>query len=188
MPFGCFAQAAAAAAGGLELDQVAWWRRRTCGAASHTRGRGWGDSPRAAVGCAGFSDFSACRSMALDAIFSEGWARDIERQVHADEESKRRAEAGYAAAEVEHERHGWRHACRSGADGDVTGEYDDLESEHPSKRQKLPGQVGVLMVCQSNLARSPAAAAVFLQKAEEVGTGDQFFVDSCGLGGGNPVS
>eukprot|EP01043_Picozoa_sp_COSAG02_P125109 COSAG02_NODE_62230_length_266_cov_0.910180_1_plen_24_part_01 len=24
--------------------------------------------------------------MALDAIFSEGWAKDIERQVHADEE------------------------------------------------------------------------------------------------------
>ena len=44
--------------------------------------------------------------MALDAIFSESWAQDIEEQVHADEESKRRAEAGYAAAEVEHERHG----------------------------------------------------------------------------------
>ncbi len=150
-------------------------------------------SPQVVVGCAGSRDCfrPLCRnigSMALDAIFSEGWAKDIERQVHADEESKRRAEAGYAAAEVEHERHGWRHACRSGADGDVTGEYDDLESEHPSKRQKLPGQVGVLMVCQSNLARSPAAAAVFFQKAEAVGTADQFFVDSCGLGGGNPVS
>jgi hypothetical protein len=82
----------------------------------------------------------------------------------------------------------WRHACRSGADGDVTGEYDELESEHPSKRQKLPGQVGVLMVCQNNLARSPAAAAVFYQKAGAVGTAEQFFVDSCGLGGGNPVS
>jgi hypothetical protein len=126
--------------------------------------------------------------MALDAIFSEGWAKDIEQKVHADEESKRRAEAGYAAAELEHERLGWRNACRSGADGDVTGEYDELENEHPSKRQKLPGQVGVLMVCQTNLARSPAAAAVFYQKAEAVGTGDQFFVDSCGLGGGNPVS
>ena len=87
-----------------------------------------------------------------------------------------------------HPRSRWRHACRVGADGDVTGEYDELESEHPSKRQKLPGQVGVLMVCQSNLARSPAAAAVFYQKAAAVGTAEQFFVDSCGLGGGNPVS
>ena len=124
--------------------------------------------------------------MALEAIYGESWAKDIEKKVHADDESKRRAEAGYAAAELEHERLGWRHACRTGADGDVTGEYDDAE-ELPHKRQRLPGQVGVLMVCQTNLARSPAAGAVFYQKAEAVGTGDQFYVDSCGLGGGNPV-
>jgi protein-tyrosine-phosphatase len=55
------------------------------------------------------------------------------------------------------------------------------------KCQRTGAQIGVLMVCHTNLDRSPAAAAVFHSKAEAVGAGACFFVDSASTGGGNPV-
>eukprot|EP01048_Picozoa_sp_COSAG05_P042492 COSAG05_NODE_22981_length_261_cov_0.629630_1_plen_65_part_01 len=61
--------------------------------------------------------------MALEAIYHEPWAREIELRVLKDDESKRRADAGLLAAELEHERLGWRNGCRQGAEAGVSGEY-----------------------------------------------------------------
>ena len=129
--------------------------------------------------------------MALEAIYHEPWAQEIEVRVLKDDESKRRADAGLLAAELEHERLGWRNGCRQGAEAGVSGEYENragaMLSDGRGKRQRVGGKIGVLMICQSNLDRSPAAAAVFHAKAEAVGAGNCFFVDSASTGGGSPV-
>ena len=44
-------------------------------------------------------------------------------------------------------------------------------------------RIGVLFVCMGNICRSPAAEAVFRQKAAERGVLDAFSIDSCGTGG-----
>ena len=126
--------------------------------------------------------------MALEAIYHEPWAREIELKVLQDEDSKRRADAGKMAAELEHERLGWRNGCRQGAEADVSGRYNDAAGravDHPDRKRARPGgQIGVIMVCQTNLDRSPAAAAVFHNKAELVGAGHCFFVDSASTAAG----
>jgi hypothetical protein len=48
------------------------------------------------------------------------------------------------------------------------------------------GKTGVLFVCLGNICRSPAAEAVFKAVLAREGVADQFDVDSCGTGGGNP--
>ena len=124
--------------------------------------------------------------MALAAIFADDEVKEIEDKVIKDEDSKRRAESGHAAAEIAHESRGWRNGVRTGAEADVSGAYSDDE-EPDGKRQRTADQIGVLMVCQTNLARSPAAAAVFHSKAKAVHCGHAFYTDSPSLGGGNAV-
>jgi len=46
--------------------------------------------------------------------------------------------------------------------------------------------VGVIFVCLGNICRSPAAEAVFTQCVKDAGLSDQFDIDGCGTGGGNP--
>ena len=125
----------------------------------------------------------------LETIFMQPWAKAIERKVLADMESKRQADSGMAATMLEHERLGWRNACRAVPEDDaVETAKRGLEdsSGHGGKRQRT-GQVSILMVCMNNLARSPAAALVFVAKAQAAGVADRFYVDSCGCGGGAPV-
>jgi protein-tyrosine phosphatase len=43
--------------------------------------------------------------------------------------------------------------------------------------------ISVLFVCLGNICRSPLAEGVFRHKAESLGLGDRFFLDSAGCGG-----
>jgi len=47
-------------------------------------------------------------------------------------------------------------------------------------------KTGVLFVCLGNICRSPTAEAVFNDVVQKAGVADQFHIDSCGTGGGNP--
>ena len=40
-------------------------------------------------------------------------------------------------------------------------------------------------IATGNICRSPSAEAVFKDKVAKAGLTDSFFIDSCGLGGGN---
>ncbi|GMH36166.1 hypothetical protein BSKO_04034 [Bryopsis sp. KO-2023] len=48
------------------------------------------------------------------------------------------------------------------------------------------GKIGVLFVCLGNICRSPTAEAMFTSVVQEAGLDNQFEIDSCGTGGGNP--
>lgn len=48
------------------------------------------------------------------------------------------------------------------------------------------GRKGILMLCLGNICRSPAAEAVMNGILDARDLKDQFFVDSCGTGGGSP--
>ncbi len=44
----------------------------------------------------------------------------------------------------------------------------------------------IVITCAGNICRSPTAEAVFRAVVERAGMQDQFVIDSCGTGGGNP--
>uniref|UniRef100_A0A7S2XZB6 Phosphotyrosine protein phosphatase I domain-containing protein n=1 Tax=Fibrocapsa japonica TaxID=94617 RepID=A0A7S2XZB6_9STRA len=47
------------------------------------------------------------------------------------------------------------------------------------------GKTKVIFVCLGNICRSPTAEAVFDKKVQDAGRQDQFFIESCGTGGGS---
>lgn len=67
----------------------------------------------------------------------------------------------------------------------------DIGIEHicpliASDVQAAGSQTGVLFVCLGNICRSPTAEAVFHDVVSKAGVADNFVIDSCGTGGGNP--
>jgi protein-tyrosine phosphatase len=47
----------------------------------------------------------------------------------------------------------------------------------------VSARTSLLFVCLGNICRSPLAEAIFVHLAQARGAGEQFLVDSCGLGG-----
>lgn len=125
----------------------------------------------------------------LEAIFMQPWAKKIQERVLADMESKRQADSGMEATMLEHERLGWRNACRAVPEddpGESAKRALEVAADDSAKRART-GQVSILMVCMTNMARSPAAAAAFMTQAKNVGVADRFYVDSRGCGSGAAV-